>query len=116
MIEKSKIDLYDPNVDLEEWARQFDEDFQKFCEEETRRMKENGLILCVIYDDESWEPLNFYRASFELRKEDLRDYVYVDKLKICESGYEDYYLNRTYKFIRMEEDDCAIFYRNYAKE
>jgi hypothetical protein len=109
------ININDPNADLEEWATQIAEDFQKFSEEETRRMKENGLILCVIYDDESWEPLNFYRASFELRKEDLRDYVYVDKLKICQSGYEDYYLNRTYKFIRMEEDDCAIFYRNYAK-
>ena len=95
MIEESCININEPNLDLEEWTRQFYEEFQTFCEEEKRRMKENGLILCVIYDDESWEPLNYYRASFELRKEKLREYVYVDKLKFCKSGYEDYYLNRT---------------------
>lgn len=39
MIEKMKIDPNDPNADLEEWARQFDEEFQKYCEEEK---KEDG--------------------------------------------------------------------------
>lgn len=105
------------NTDIEEWAKQLDEDFQKFCEEETRRIKENGLISCVIYDDELWDyGFNWFRASFELRKEDLKEYVYVDNNSLnfsCKSGYEDYYLNRTYKFIRMETDGCAIFYRNY---
>ena len=59
MTEESSIIINETNVDLEEWARQFDEEFQTFCEEEKRRMEENGLILCVIYDDESLEPLNY---------------------------------------------------------
>ncbi|MBO5630729.1 MAG: hypothetical protein J5965_16820 [Aeriscardovia sp.] len=115
MIEESKIDLNDPNVDLEEWATQFAEDFQKYCEEEKKRREDNGLILCLIYEDENYFLLDEFKASFELRKEDLKDYVYVDNNSLnfsCESGYEDYYLNRTYKFIRMDRD-CAIFYRNY---
>ena len=49
MIEKMKIDPNDPNADLEEWARQFDEEFQKYCEEEKKRMEDNGLILCLIF-------------------------------------------------------------------
>ena len=115
MIEESKIDLNDPNVDLEEWATQFAEDFQKYCEEEKKRREDNGLILCLIYEDENYFLLDEFKASFELRKEDLKDYVYVDNYSLnfsCESGYEDYYLNRTYKFINMEKD-CAIFFRNY---
>lgn len=115
MIEESKIDLNDPNVDLEEWATQFAEDFQKYCEEEKKRREDNGLILCLIYEDENYFLLDEFKASFELRKEDLKDYVYVDNNSLnfsCESGYEDYYLNRTYKFINMEKD-CAIFFRNY---
>lgn len=115
MKEKSEIDLNDPNVDLEEWATQFAEDFQKYCEEEKKRREDNGLILCLIYEDENYFLLDEFKASFELRKEDLKDYVYVDNNSLnfsCESGYEDYYLNRTYKFINMEKD-CAIFFRNY---
>ena len=115
MIEKMKIDPNDPNADLEEWARQFDEEFQKYCEEEKKRMEDNGLILCLIFDDENYFLLDEFKASFELKKEDLKDYVYVDNNALnfsCESGYEDYYLNRTYKFINMEKD-CAIFFRNY---
>ena len=115
MIEESKIDLNDPNVDLEEWATQFAEDFQKYCEEEKKRREDNGLILCLIYEDENYFLLDEFKASFEQRKEDLKDYVYVDNNSLnfsCESGYEDYYLNRTYKFINMEKD-CAIFFRNY---
>jgi hypothetical protein len=115
MKEKSEIDLNDPNVDLEEWARQFDEDLKNYCEEEKKRREDNGLILCLIYEDENYFLLDEFKASFELRKEDLKDYVYVDNNSLnfsCESGYEDYYLNRTYKFINMEKD-CAIFFRNY---
>ena len=115
MIEKMKIDPNDPNADLEEWARQFDEEFQKYCEEEKKRMEDNGLILCLIFDDENYFLQDEFKASFELKKEDLKDYVYVDINALnfsCESGYEDYYLNRTYKFIGMEKD-CANFYRNY---
>lgn len=115
MKEKSEIDLNDPNVDLEEWARQFDEDLKNYCEEEKKRREDNGLILCLIYEDENYFLLDEFKASFELRKDDLKDYVYVDNNSLnfsCESGYEDYYLNRTYKFINMEKD-CAIFYRDY---
>ncbi len=115
MIEKMKIDPNDPNADLEEWATQFAEDFQKSCEEEKRRRDDNGLILCLIFEDQNYYLLDEFKASFELRKEDLKDYVYVDNNSLnfsCESGYEDYYLNRTNKFIGMEKD-CAIFYRNY---
>ena len=115
MIEESKIDLNDPNVDLEEWATQFAEDFPKYCEEEKKRREDNGLVLCLIYEDENCFINDEFKASFELKKEDMKDYVYVDNNALnfsCESGYEDYYLNRTYKFINMEKD-CAIFFRNY---
>ncbi len=115
MIEESKIDLNDPNVDLEEWATQFAEDFQKYCEEEKKRREDNGLVLCLIYEDENCFINDEFKASFELKKEDMKDYVYVDNNALnfsCESGYEDYYLNRTYKFINMEKD-CAIYFRNY---
>lgn len=115
MIEESKIDLNDPNVDLEEWATQFAEDFQKYCEEEKKRREDNGLVLCLIYEDENCFINDEFKASFELKKKDMKDYVYVDNNALnfsCESGYEDYYLNRTYKFINMEKD-CAIFFRNY---
>ena len=110
------ININEPNVDLEEWARQFDEDFQKYCDEEKKRREDNGLILCFIFDDENYYLLDEFKASFELRKNDLKDFVYVDNNSLnfsCKSGYEGYYLNRTYKFIGMEKDDCAIFYRNY---
>ena len=115
MIEESKIDLDDPNMDIEEWATQFAEDFQKYCDEEKKRREDNGLVLCLIYEDENFFINDEFKASFELKKEDLKDYVYVDNNALnfsCESGYEDYYLNRTYKFINMEKD-CAIFFRNY---
>ena len=73
MIEKMKIDPNDPNADLEEWARQFDEEFQKYCEEEKKRMEDNGLILCLIFDDENYFLQDEFKASFELKKEDLKD-------------------------------------------
>ena len=115
MIEESKIDLNDPNVDLEEWATQFAEDFQKYKKKKKKRREDNGLVLCLIYEDENCFINDEFKASFELKKEDMKDYVYVDNNALnfsCESGYEDYYLNRTYKFINMEKD-CAIFFRNY---
>ena len=88
-------------------------------------MKKDDCIFCKlangefptnsIYEDENFFINDEFKASFELKKEDLKDYVYVDNNALnfsCESGYEDYYLNRTYKFINMEKD-CAIFFRNY---
>ena len=114
MIEESKIDLNDSNVDLEEWARQFDEDLKNYCEEEKKRMEEQNLVLGIIFDNEEYHVLfDYSKASFELKREDLKDYVYVDKLNRCKEGCEDEYINRTYKFIRMDGDRCALFYRDY---
>ena len=102
------------NTKLEDWANEFCEDFDRICEEEDRRMKENGLLHGTIFDNEEYDlMLNYSKASFELKKEDLKDYVYVDKLSHCKVGCEDEYINRSYKFIRMEDEYCAIFYRDY---
>ena len=102
------------NKELEDWGDEFCEDFDKLCEEEVKRMKENGLLYGTIFDNEDYDlMLNYSKASFILKKEDLKDYVYVDKLSSCKEGYEDEYINRTYKFIRMEGELCAIFYRDY---
>lgn len=102
------------NKELEDWANEFCVDFDKLCEEEDKRMKENGLLYGTIFDNEDYDlMLNYSKASFILKKEDLKDYVYVDELSHCKVGCEDEYINRTYKFIRMEDEYCAIFYRDY---
>ena len=102
------------NKELEDRANEFCVDFDKLCEEEDKRMKEKGLLHGTIFDNEEYDlMLNYSKASFELKKEDLKDYVYVDKLSHCKVGCEDEYINRTYKFIRMEDEYCAIFYRDY---
>ena len=102
------------NTELEDWANEFCEDFDRIVEEEDKRMKENGLLHGTIFDNEEYDlMLNYSKASFELKKEDLKDYVYVDKLSHCKVGCEDEYINRTYKFIRMEDEYCTIFYRDY---
>ena len=102
------------NTELEDWANEFCEDFDRIVEEEDKRMKESGLLHGTIFDNEEYDlMLNYSKASFELKKEDLKDYVYVDKLSHCKVGCEDEYINRTYKFIRMEDEYCAIFYRDY---
>lgn len=102
------------NKELEDWANEFCVDFDRIVEEEDKRMKENGLLHGTIFDNEEYDlMLNYSKASFELKKEDLKDYVYVDKLSHCKVGCEDEYINRTYKFIRMEDEYCAIFYRDY---
>ncbi len=102
------------NKELEDLANEFCEDFDRICEKEDRRMKENGLLYGTIFDNEEYDlMLDYSKAFFELKKEDLKDYVYVDKLSYCKEGCEDEYINRTYKFIRMEGERCAIFYRDY---
>jgi hypothetical protein len=102
------------NKELEDLANEFCEDFDRICEKEDRRMKENGLLYGTIFDNEEYDlMLNYSRAFFKLKKEDLKEYVYVDKLSYCKEGCEDEYINRTYKFIRMEDENCAIFYRDY---
>jgi len=102
------------NKELEDWCDEFSKEFDRFCEEEDRRMKENGLLYGIIFDNEKYDlSLNYSKASFELKKEDLKDFVFVDKLKNCKDNCEDEYINRTYKFIRTEGELCAIFYRDY---
>ena len=102
------------NKELEDWANEFCVDFERYVEEENRRMEEQDIVLGIIFDNEEYDMLlDYYKASFELKKEDLKDYVYVDKLRQCKEGCEDEYINRTYKFIRMDGDRCAIFYRDY---
>lgn len=102
------------NKELEDWCDEFSKEFDRFCEEEDRRMKENGLLYGIIFDNEKYDlSLNYSKASFELKKEDLKDFVFVDKLKNCKDNCEAEYINRTYKFIRMEDELCAIFYRDY---
>ena len=102
------------NKELEDWANEFCVDFERYVEEENRRMEEQDIVLGIIFDNEEYDMLlDYYKASFELKKEDLKDYVYVDTLRHCKEGCEDEYINRTYKFIRMDGDRCAIFYRDY---
>ena len=102
------------NKELEDWANEFCVDFERYVEEENRRMEEQDIVLGIIFDNEEYDMLlDYYKASFEFKKEDLKDYVYVDKLSHCKEGCEDEYINRTYKFIRMDGDRCAIFYRDY---
>ena len=102
------------NKELEDWANEFCVDFERYVEEENRRMEEQDIVLGIIFDNEEYDMLlDYYKASFELKKEDLKDYVYVDKLSHCKEGCEDEYINRTYKFISMDGDRCAIFYRDY---
>ncbi len=102
------------NKELEDWANEFCVDFERSVEEENRRMEEQDIVLGIIFDNEEHDILlDYFKASFELKKEDLKDYVYVDKLRHCKEGCEDEYINRTYKFIRMDGDCCAIFYRDY---
>ncbi len=99
---------------FDECINQMTEDIYKFMEEEERRMRENGLLYGIIFDNEEYDLiLNYSKADFELKKEDLKDYVFVDKLTNCKDNCEAEYINRTYKFIRMEDERCAIFYRDY---
>lgn len=106
--------VVESNKELEDWANEFCVDFERYVEEENRRMEEQDIVLGIIFDNEEYDMLlDYYKASFELKKEDLKDYVYVDKLSHCKEGCEDEYINRTYKFIRMDGDRCAIFYRDY---
>ena len=102
------------NKELEDWCDEFSKEFDRFCEEEDRRMKENGLLYGIIFDNEKYDlSLNYSKASFELKKEDLKDFVFVDKLTNSKDNCEAEYINRTYKVIRMEGELCAIFYRDY---
>ena len=57
------------NKELEDLANEFCEDFDRICEKEDRRMKENGLLYGTIFDNEEYDlMLNYSRASFKLKK------------------------------------------------
>ena len=96
--------------ELERMLDEVDKELERMIQEE----KELGIISCIIFDNEVADlSLNYFKASFSLKKDELKEYVYVDKLDTCKKGCEDEYLNRTYKLIRMEGEDCAIFYKEY---
>ena len=62
------------NKELEDWVNMFC-DFDSFCDEETKRLEESGLMYGIIYDNDfSDYALSYSRASFELKKEDLKGY------------------------------------------
>ena len=114
MKQNNTIMVEETNKDFEDWANDFCGNFDKFMEEEHRRMKKLGLVSGLIFDNEEYDHIfDEFNATFELKKDEIKDYVYVDKLISCRHGNESEYINRTYKFIRMEGDYCAIFYRDY---
>ena len=69
-----------------------------------------SLLIFVNYINVKWRVRNSRNLN-KLKKEDLKEYVYVDSY--CKEGCVDEYINRTYKFIRMEGELSAIFYRDY---
>lgn len=57
------------NKELEDLANELCEDFDRICEKEDSRMKENGLLYGTIFDNEEYDlMLNYSKASFELKK------------------------------------------------
>ena len=61
------------NKELEDWANEFCVDFERYIEEENRRMEEQDIVLGIIFDNEEYDMLlDYYKASFELKKEDLK--------------------------------------------
>ena len=90
-----------------------DDMLRDFEEELFNSKLPEGMIAGIIYDNEHMWLCCLQCATFTIKKDELKDYVYVDKLDTCRPGYEDYYLNRTYKLMWMENDNCAIFYRDY---
>ena len=56
------------NKELEDWCDEFSKEFDRFCEEENRRMKENGLLYGTIFDNEEYDLiLDYPKAFFELK-------------------------------------------------
>ena len=61
------------NKELEDWVNMFC-DFDSFCDEETKRLEESGLMYGIIYDNDfSDYALSYSWASFEPKKEDLKE-------------------------------------------
>ena len=90
------------------------ENFDNKVEKRQKRREELGLILCVVYKNELWDiGFNLLSGFFEIEKENLREYVYKDKLECCKPSEEYYFTNRTYKFMYMDPHGVAVFYRDY---
>ena len=54
------------NKELEDWANEFCVDFERYIEEENRRMEEQDIVLGIIFDNEEYDMLlDYYKASFE---------------------------------------------------
>lgn len=90
------------------------ENLDNESEKAEKRREELGLILCVVYKNELWDiGFNLPSGLFEIEKENLREYVYKDKLECCKPSEEYYFTNRTYKFMYMDPHGVAVFYRDY---
>ena len=52
------------NKELEDWANEFCVDFERYIEEENRRMEEQDIVLGIIFDNEENDMLlDYYKAS-----------------------------------------------------
>jgi hypothetical protein len=90
------------------------ENFDKEVEEERKRREELGLVLCVVFKNELWDyGYNLPSGFFEIKKEELKDYIYKDKIDCLRKDEEDYFSNRTYKYICNDLHGCPVFYRDY---
>ncbi len=102
------------NKEFEEWANQICEELEKYYEEEERRIIEAGLITCIVYKDELWDVgFNLPSGSFEIKKEELKDYIYREEIDCFRQDEKYYFTNRLYKYMYTDNSGCAIFYRNY---
>ena len=90
------------------------ENFDKEVEEEKKRREELGLVLCVVFKNELWDyGYNLPSGFFEIKKEELKDYIYKEKIDCCRKDEEDYFSNRTYKYMGNDLNGCPVFYRDY---
>ena len=56
--------VVESNKELEDWANEFCVDFERYVEEENRRMEEQDIVLGIIFDNEENDMLlDYYKAS-----------------------------------------------------
>ena len=85
------------NKELEDWVNMFC-DFDSFCDEETKRLEESGLMYGIIYDNDfSDYALSYSRASFELKREDLKGYNLIFPKPLPRNGVAFVYICRKIK-------------------
>ena len=105
--EENKLATFDEII---EWCENFD----KEVEEERKRREELGLVLCVVFKNELWDyGYNLPSGYFEIKKEELKDYIYKEKIDYCKKDEEDYFTNRTYKYMGNDPNGMPVFYRDY---